>query len=416
MTGRFFFGWWQVAVAMIIQGVSAATVFTAYSIVAVPLQEAFDTSRMAVMLGMTAAVLAAGILNPVLGAAMDRYSLRSLMLAGAGAISAGFLALSFTTSIAQSIAVYAILMSVASILLGPMAASALLARWFTRRRGMAMGIAAIGTSIGGLLFPPLIQGLIDAFEWRDALRILSLILLVLTVPVIGLLAVDRPADKNLFPDGETAAVVATVDSGHAKFGSTGGILRDVNFWLIAAAIGFIFAGATGFISNLLPLAIGKGISPDRGALLISILSVGSFTGKVLFASGADRVDLRLALAAACLVLSLSMFSFLQADGYALLAAGSILLGLAAGSVLPLWGFLLARAFGPDNIGRVMGIMGLVIMPLNLFAPPLFGWIYDETGSYNLGFMLCIGLLAAVMILLPKIRTHPPAPVASPAAS
>ena len=103
------------------------------------------------------------------------------------------MALSFSTSMTQVLLIYGVLMSPANVLLGPTAAAALLTRWFSRKRGAALGIAAAGISAGGILFPPLIQFLIDTLEWRTAFLTLSGIIFLLTVPAILLIVVDRPA-------------------------------------------------------------------------------------------------------------------------------------------------------------------------------------------------------------------------------
>lgn len=410
MKAAIFPGWWQVAVAITIQAVYSAAIYSGYSVVAMPLQHAFQPSRVVLMLGITVTSLVGGALTPFLGAAMDRYSLRIIMLIGASLLPAGFLALSFATSMTYVVSVYAIFMAVASVLLGPVASSALLARWFTRRRGLAMGIAAAGSTLGSLILPPLLQGLIDHFDWRTAFRIFAGILFAIAVPVIAFVAVNRPSDRNLFPDGDGPPSEASAEFGQGHFRTTISVLRDPNFWFISVILGLVLSSASAVGSNLLPIAIGKGITADRGALLISVLSAGAFTGKMVFAGVGDRIDLRLLLAIAMLVLATGMLGFLQADGYAMLVAATLLTGLSGGTVVPLWGYLLARAFGPENIGRVMGLMNFVVLPVTIGAPPLFGWVYDKTGSYNNAFILYMALLPALaIVLLPRIRTQPATP-------
>ena len=406
MQEKVFLGWWQVAACVLLQAVSTATVSGAFSVVAVPIGEAFDTSRMLLMLPMTVCAAAVGLLSPVLGAAMDRTSMRNLMLLGALGLVAGYVALSFSTSMTQVLLIYGVLMSPANVLLGPTAAAALLSRWFSKRRGAALGIAAAGISAGGIVFPPIIQLLIDSFEWRAAFLVLSGIIFVLTVPAIFLIVVDRPSDRNLHPDGaEVAEVPAGGGSRAVEQVDTGRVLRDANFWLIAVVMAVLLCGNKGLLTNVVPLAIELGTRPDLAAMLISLFSAGSFTGKMLFAGLADRFDPRIVLATAVAGFAFGMSCFWQAEaGYAVMAAGGALMGLAAGGVLPLKGLLLAQSFGAQNVGRVMGLMTLAIMPLNLVAPPLFGWIYDRTGSYDAALLLFVGMAGLAALTLPRIRT------------
>ena len=398
-------GWWQVVVAMLIQAASTAAVFTAFSVVAVAIQGEFGSSQTLIVLAITMTVLMAGIVNPFIGTALDRHSIRTLLLLGAALLVAGFFCLSVTTSTLHVVIIYGALMAPAVVLLGPIAASTLLARWFNRRRGMVMGIAASGTALGGLALPPLLQGLIGAFEWRTGLQIFSAVLFVVTVPAILLLAIDRPEERGLHPDGESTPPPETTaqrDVGH--FNSTAAVLRDPNFWFIATILGLVFAGLTALMSNLLPLVLDRGITAEQGALLLSILSAGNFGGKLLFASVADRIDLRLALAAALVLVLISIFGFQQADSFKFFGVASLVLGLSAGGFLPLWGFLTARAFGPANVGRVMGLMTTVVTAFNLSSPLVFALVFDKTGSYNFALIGYMGLLLIALALLPRIRT------------
>ena len=94
-----------------------------------------------------------------------------------------------------------------------------------------------------------------------------------------------------------------------------------------------------------------------------------------------------------------------ATGYWMMVAGCLLLGIANGGLLPLLSYLLARSFGPANLGRVSGLVTLATLPLNLAAPPVFGLIFDRTGSYDLALIgfICLSLLAT--LLVPHIRSR-----------
>ena len=111
-----------------------------------------------------------------------------------------------------------------------------------------------------------------------------------------LLTIDRPADRKLYADGDSApAHGATPRPEPARLHSAASVLGNPNFWFIAVVLGLIFSASTALSANLVPLVMDKGISAERAALLLSILSVGSFAGKMVFAGVGDRVELRLTL-------------------------------------------------------------------------------------------------------------------------
>lgn len=399
MTQKIFYGWWLVGIAFLAQMVGAGAILYSYSVVVLPFDSEFNASRMAMMLGMTAMPLAGAVISPFLGRALDRYSLKAFMIAGSLALPLGYLALSFTTAIWQVPVVYAVFMAFASLLMGPLAASTLLARWFSARLGLAMGVAAIGTSVGGFLFPPFVEWLIDTFEWRTAFRLLALTTLVLTLPAM-LLVVNRPGDRQLRAHG-AAEETDSARAARPRF-STRDMLKNRNFWLVALVISILFGVYTALLSNLVPFAVDLGISKERGALLISVIAVFGMVGKLVFGAIADNVDLRAGLATASALVAIGLGLYLQGS-YPMLFGGSIAIGLAAGGMLPVWGALLAKLFGADNYGRVMGLMNPFIMPMTMIAPPLAGRIQDVTGSYQIAFIVFIAALLVAICMLPAIR-------------
>ncbi len=408
MKSRLFAGWWQVLVALVIQAIGSTSVFTAYSIFAVPFKAEFDPSNMVLMLGITATVLVSGILSPSLGSAIDRYSVRNLMLYGAILMLIGFFLMSYTTSMNQVLVIYALLLSPSGVLLGPIAASALLARWFVRRRGLAISIAACGSAIGGLFIPPLLQTLFDLFEWRDGLRIYTIGIAVLMLPIIAFLTINRPQDKNLNPDGDAT----DLDTDHTTSTTSTTLpfnpMKTLTFWGISLTMGAIFFGTTGLISNMLPVVMEKGVEATLGALLISSYSAASLGGRILCAAIADRLDLRWTLMGMVMLLAVAMFTFAQGTSYTLLSVASILIGLSGGAATPVWSLILAKVYGANNMGTVMGRMALIIMPFSLCAAPVFGYVYDRTGSYSSTFTGYLVLLAGVLLLLTQVKVQPAA--------
>jgi MFS family permease len=149
-------------------------------------------------------------------------------------------------------------------------------------------------------------------------------------------------------------------------------------------------------------------------LVLSCFSAGSFSSKLLYAAFGDRLSPRLGLAAGLFLFVLSSFFFLRAYTYPVLLTGSFLHGTAVGVALPLWSYLTARLFGSRNVGRVFGLMTIVVTPISLLAPPVLGRIYDLTGAYDYGFILYIFLALFAFVLVSRLRmdTQPQIPGAA----
>ena len=388
-------GWWQVVVAIVVQAISSASIFLSYSIIAVPLKETFNPSTMVLMLSISVAIITGGVLGPIIGSAIDRISIRKLMLTGSILVSCGFFLLSITSAMWQVLAIY-MLLAIGGTLIGQLSTSALLARWFTRRRGLAIGIAVSGVAIGGIIIPPILQFLIDTFAWRLALRLFAGILFLITAPCILLLVIDRPADRGLFPDGDDTEPEVAEKTADTSIKS---ITRSAPFWVVCIAIGTAFFGPFALISNMVPFVISNGFDARMGALLLSIYSGASFTGKLIYAAIGDHVDDRMAFVTILLLLIVSMVLFIFGDSYANLVIACVLSGISSGAALPLRSVFIANMYGSVSLGRILGLVGLVSMPFTLVGPPLFGWGYDVTGSYNAVLSGYLVLLVCVTLLL-----------------
>lgn len=405
MSGQSNIGWRQVAICFVLLS-AVGMVASTYSLIAVPLYREFEPTRMVLMLSMTVMAAASAVLMPLLGSLMDRFSVRKLMTLGGMCMASGYGAISFAASFNQVLVVFAILMSLANVLIGPLAATVLLSRWFEQKRGRAIGIAIAGIAAGGFVFPIIIQGLLDALEWREALRVLALFLAVLTIPA-ALLVIDRPEDRGLHPDGlAEPSEQAREEMTRAPI-SARAILTDPAFWMIALAVAIVTSGMKGMITNLAPLALDAGIEPTDAAFLISIYAGCGFVAKMVFATIADRLGPRPLMFASLGGFAVGITCLTQAHlGYGVIALGVALIGLFGGMMVPTESYLASRVFGQRAVGRAMGLLSGTILIALLATPPLFGFIFDITGSYRAIFWVFAGLALAALFLVPVLRLHP----------
>jgi MFS family permease len=415
--GKFSIGWRQVWVTALLMATSSM-VTTTYGIIAVPLMQEFGPSRMVLMLTMTVISVVASSIAPWLGAMMDRVPLRRIMLTGAFFLVAGYFALSFVTAFWQVLAVFALFMAPAQLSAGTMASTVLLSRWFSAMRGKAIGLALTGISLGGFIYPIVVQALLDHYDWRTALRLFAVVLALVMVPCV-LLVVNRPADVGLHPDGFDSEPEHADAEAHAAAGmTTRRILSDPTFWMIAVILAIFFSGMRGLVTNIAPLAADEGVDATLVAWVLSLYSVAGVCAKLGFAWLADRVDPRKLLLVAMIGAAIAHACLVMADqGFATIAAGAIIMGLFGGTMLPMQAFLVPRIFGRNVVGKVSGLLGLAMFVFNAGSPPLFGLIYDVFGNYDAIFIAYAALMVAAMAMLPYLRLDrrdDPLPVAAAA--
>ncbi len=411
-----YYGWLIVFVVALTQAISIGILNYSYGLMVVPLAAEFNASRSSMMLGMTVMMMVSGILSPLLGAQLDKRSLRSMMLTGALFMGTGLICLSFIQAVWQFIFIFAVFFSFSMFSLGSPTSSTLVTRWFHRYRGRALGMAALGMSLGGFVLPIITQLLIEGLGWRMAFLMLGLLVLLFTFPILLLFIRNSPADKGLLIDGDVAepesveaipAVTDTATANEVHF-STATLLRQRSFWLMGVSMGLSFAVYSAMTTNFALFAIGQGIEPIRAAQLVSLIAVCGMLGKMLFGYAADKVNLKFGLWAAqllivtCLLL-LTLSSTLR---YQTMMAAAVVLGLAAGGLAPVMGAMLAKVFGTANYGRVMGNMNLLAMCFILTGPISAGKIFDMTGSYIPAFQLYLGVLALAALVLIPLRLEP----------
>ena len=403
-----FQGWKIVAVSILTQAVQAGLLIYSIGILAVAFEKEFGGPRKDLMFAATCLSVATSLISPLGGIAIDRWSAKRLMLGGITALSLGLVLLGQARSIAQVWLVFGLVLPFGNLMLGQLPTATLATRWFQTTRGRAMGIAALGTSLGGFVFPVLLSTLFGSFGWRHAVASVGIGVWIVIAPLIALVVVDRPEDVGAAPDGLVIAAEGTAPKDPAR--SLGSILSAREFWIETVVFGLGLFVYLGVLSNLVPHAITLGFSNTAAAGLISILTVFSVIGKISLGSLSDRIDMRHTLWIAQGFMALGCTLFLSTSTPAGLFAGAASFGFAAGGLLPVWGAMVARSFGRASFGRALGAMNLAVLPITSLSAPFAAAVYDSTGAYTLAFSVCLGLLIVAAFALMALRFEP-APLA-----
>lgn len=394
-----FHGWRVVAVCMLVFGLANGVTAYSYGVLVLPIGEEFGSGRGDLMLGLTVSSFISILIAPALGGLMDKGQARLLFSGAALLLGLELLLISFATSVWMFVAIFALASPVASTLLGPVGTNTVVARWFSRQRARALGILAMGTSIGGLLVPLLLQTLIDQFGWREACRWMALIVPALLVPFVMLVIRNAPQDMGLTPDGDAQSPGAATTQGASVPMPL--VFRDISFWRISIAVGVLMAAFTAALANLVPFAGGHGVTGAPAAALMSALAAAGLGGKLFFSIFATRINLKFALLASLLLVGLPLAGLTLWKSYTAMLSAAVCLGLASGAFLPAWSAIVARIYGPAVFGRVMGRMQSVTIPMVMIGTPATGYVFDITGNYDAAFlMFTLAAAIAMAVLLP----------------
>ena len=403
-----FFGWWVVFVSAALIFLTGGTFFYGFSVLFNPIVNEFGWSRVSVSFAFSLRSEVGGIAAPVVGFLVDRVGPRRLMVFGVVAVAVGFILLSRVETLwgfYGSVVVIAIGMS-ASV--GPVGMVAV-AHWFRRRRGRALAVMAMGAGSSGIMVV-ILAGLVSAFGWRDALLIIAVVQLVVCVP-LALSVRNRPEDLGLLPDGDVddgppREEVAAPGLAELEGATVRQALRSSAFWRMALAVGLGNLGAVAIIVHQVPFFTGSvGLSQGTAAASVTAMLMVSIGGRFGFGYMSDLVDKRFVMAAAYALLALAVLLFATVYEPWQILLALPLFGLGWGGVIPTRPSLQAEVFGLRAFGAIQGLVFTVGTIGGLIGPVFAGYMYDQTESYRLSFVIlaAFGFLAAPLIL--TLRRH-----------
>lgn len=405
-----FRGWWIVAVAFLAQVAAIGFSMATYPLFVTSMTEEFGISLTTFNLGGTILVAAMALAGLAIGPLLDRHSIRNVMAGGALLLAASLALMSRATEVWQLGVLLGVGVAPAIAMLGPLAATTVVAKWFERLRGRAIGIASIGPIAGGLLIAYPAGVLIQSSGWRVALLWFAAGALLM-VPVVWLVIRNRPEDIGQVVDGGRSAAEPEAIGSAPVVWSAGAILTSQRFWPLALALGIAFGFISGWTFNVGKFAADLGHDTERASLLLVAGAALGIPGTFLLGWLADRRDGR-ALLWIAIAAQVAAFAVLRAEpGFGLLLAASAVIGCGAGGLLPVYAALLGRAFGPATFGIAMGLGGIVQLPFFAVAPPLIGRLRDQSGSFDSALLLLIAvyLVAAGLLVLlqqPRLVSEP----------
>lgn len=382
--------------------------FYTIGVFAGPLAAEFGWAIGEIMSALAVFTLVAMASSPLVGWLTDRLGVRRVVLTSITLFSLSFMAFALNNgSRTLYLGLWGLLAFAGAGTL-PITFTRAVSNWFNEKRGLALGIALIGTGISGALAKVLAGWLIEHYGWRMAYVGIGALPLLIALPVA--FALFRDVD-----DPKAAKRAAAMQAHRTASGTAGGAyglslgqaLRDWRFWLLAAVFVPLSFAIGGPIPNLETLLDTKGFSRDQAVILASVIGYSVLVGRLL---GGYLLDHIWAPLLACVMLmapAASMILFQLAEpSYAQAMLAVVLLGVAAGIEYDLIAYLVSRYFGIRSYGAIYGILYAFFALGAGFGPAVYGRVLDETGSYDLalhGSMYAFIVCSLALLALGRYR-------------
>lgn len=390
-----FRGWWVVTGVFVMLLVTAGLGFYGLPVYlrSLTVEQGFSVGAVSVATAVFFGV--SGLSGLPVASFMATRDPRPMIAVGAAASAVSLVLLGRVQEVWQLYAVYALFgagFAASSLVPG----TTLVARWFARRRSVALSIASTGLSAGGVVVTPLVATLIDRHGLSTVTPYLALALVVGVVPVTALLLRPSPEAMGLLPDGDPAPPPGSPAAYRGAL--AGEALRTRFFACVTAGHLLAMLAQVGGIAHLYNLVADR-TDAAFAATVGAVLAVSSLVGRLVGGWVASRTSMRglalglmVAQAAALLLLAV-------VEGRAGLLLTTIGFGLTVGNLLMLHPLLLAERFGVRDYARIYSRSALLATAGIASGPAFIGVLRDAVDGYGIAFAVAAAasLLAAVVL-------------------
>ena len=389
--------WLRLVVAVLLSTIGGVGMWS-FMVTLPAVQADFGVGRADASLPYTLAMIGFACGGVVMGRLADRFGIAVPLAIGTVSLSLGYLLVGHASSLGQVAIAHGLLIGLGcSASFGPLMAD--ISHWFTRRRGIAVAIAAAGNYLAGTIWPPVVQHFIASDGWRNTHTGIGLFLLLTMLPLVFLMR--RRIDHH-----HSAAASAAHARRHA----------DMPFSPMTLQVLLCIAGVACCVAMSMPQVhivaycgdLGYGVA--RGAEMLSLMLGFGIISRVASGVIADRIGGVRTLLLGSVLQGTALFMYLSFDGLVSLYVISALFGLFQGGIVPSYAMIVREYFSPKEAGTRVG---LAIMA-TLLGMALGGWmsgvIFDLSGSYQAAFLNGIGwnlINVSIMIwLLLRSRRAP----------
>ncbi len=322
-------------------------------------------------------LFAMALASPLVGGLTERVGARAVFAGSITLVATALLGLSHMQSLWQFY-LLGLLLGVAVTGLGDIPTGAVVSRWFSHRRGLALGLVYTGSNIGGAIVPLLATAVAAESSWRDALRVLAVGGWALILP-FALFGVREPRD-----DREEHLPAAAAGAGQTLAEAT----RTPTFWLLGGVLFLFYFYYLGVNTHLVAFLSDAGFSDAAAARQFSAAVAVGIAGKIGMGLIGDRLPARRA--------AVFTFALMTAGSLALLAVGRapwllpvflVVHGFTVAAENVMLPLVVVECFGVRHLARIYGALMLALLPGGLAGPTFAGWVHDRLGTYWPAFVV-----------------------------
>jgi MFS family permease len=274
---------------------------------------------------------------------------------------------------------------------------AITSRWFVKRRGLALGIVALGIGIGTIVMPPVITYFISEYGWRSAYLIVGFIAWILLISAAFMLR-SSPVKNDASSHDKNRKESGNLNEGWDILEAA----KTRSFWLVLLSYAFWNLCLQMIMLQIVPYAERiVATSSMVAAGVLSLIGASSIFGRIAVGFASDRIGTKRVWLFCLVCQAVAMFWLTETKNIWMLYVFASLFGFSYGGIVPLIPAIDAEFFGTRNLGAIMGLILLGSTISGALGPFLGAYIFDLTNSYYLAFLLgAVATVVATILAIP----------------
>ncbi|HKC05431.1 MAG TPA: MFS transporter, partial [Methylomirabilota bacterium] len=382
---KVFYGWWVVGAFSVTTFMSTG-VRHAVGPFLKPIVADLGLDRASFSAVIALSLFLYGVFMPLAGMALDRFSVRVVTTAGTLLLVASLVLTAYVRTFWEFAAVYGVLVPLGLAGTGPVIASGVVARWFSRRRGTALSVLGSASMTGMSLLVPAVTWLILTAGWRYTYVVIAGLVLAISLPLCLWVMRDSPESIGLTADG--APPLPGAPPASTERVTAGEALRTLAFWQLAGSFFTCGFSMSLLSSHGIPMLTDHGYTPMAASWAMGVLGGSSIGFTIMLGALSDRFGRRPVLAsiyAGRIFIFTGLFLIRDNPGALMIVA--VLGGITLAGTGSMTSALTADIYGRFSVSSVFGLIFLVHQTGSALGSWLAGALFEATGGYGPAYAL-----------------------------
>jgi MFS family permease len=414
-TAPYYYGWYIMAASFIILFFNSGA-RSSFGVLFKPMIAELGWNRSSISLAFFLNMIFFAISIIVSGKLYDRYGPKWVITISTVFISSGYLLIFFVDFLWQFYICYGILAAIGMGGTSVPLFAALISKWFTKWRGLIISLTLSGNCLGQFVLIPLFSLFALRYGWRTTYLLIGLIMFAVNIALTLLVIKKNPDDLSQKPygredDDKMGKISETISLREAP-GDLG--LRDAmrtnSFWFFSLVMFICGSGDFLVTTHLVPFVTDQGISSTTASNMLAWFGLMGLAGILIAGPLSDLIGNKIPIALTFLLRFMSFILILYDQSLTSSYIFALTFGFTFLITAPLSTTLIGRIYGFSHIGLITGFINTIHFLGGGFWTYLGGWIFDQTGSYRLAFILsAITALVAFVssLLITEKKAIPP---------